>query len=134
MTDQPTPIAVAVVQQNDRVLIGRRPPGAKLAGLWEFPGGKVEAGETPQQAAVRECLEETGLEVEVAGPLPERVQTYKHGRVILHFFACTLCDPVRTPRAPFHWHERHRLGELAFPAGNREVIELLMSKPSSFSL
>jgi mutator protein MutT len=133
MSGQPTPIAVAVVQQNDRVLVGRRPPGAKLAGLWEFPGGKVEAGETPRQAAFRECLEETGLEVEVAGPLSETVQTYKHGSVILHFFACAPRDPVQPPRAPFHWHERRRLGELDFPEGNRQIIQLLTSKPSSFS-
>ena len=56
-----TPIAIAVVLHNDCVLIGVRPAGATLAGLWEFPGGKIEAGETPNEAAERECLEETGL-------------------------------------------------------------------------
>lgn len=131
MTGQPIPIAVAVVEHDNRILVGRRRPGAKLAGLWEFPGGKVEAGETPDQAAVRECLEETGLEVAVVSALPETVQNYEHGCVILHFFACTLCTPDQTPRPPFHWHDRRRLGELEFPSGNREVLELLASKPST---
>jgi hypothetical protein len=73
------------------------------------------------------------LEVEVAGPLPETVQSYKHGRVLLHFFACTPRDAAQPPRAPFQWHERRRLGELDFPAGNRQIIQLLTSMPSSCS-
>lgn len=57
----PTPIAIAVVQHADQFLIGQRPAGLVLSGYWEFPGGKIQLGETPEAAAVRECLEETGL-------------------------------------------------------------------------
>ncbi|MEQ8787223.1 MAG: (deoxy)nucleoside triphosphate pyrophosphohydrolase [Pirellulaceae bacterium] len=130
MSGQPTPIAVAVVQHAGRVLIGQRPPGAKLAGLWEFPGGKIEPGETPEQAAIRECREETGLAVDIAGRFPDHVQCYDHGSVRLHFFACTPCDLELPPRDPFRWHERRRLRELEFPAGNRAIIELLLSASS----
>ena len=77
----PTPIAVAVVEHRGKYLIGRRPEGAALAGLWEFPGGKVEPGESPADAARRECLEETGLDVVVGAPYPEVVQQYDHDRV-----------------------------------------------------
>ena len=56
-----TSIAVAVVEHEGRVLIGQRPPGTALAGYWEFPGGKIGAGERAEEAARRECLEETGL-------------------------------------------------------------------------
>jgi 8-oxo-dGTP diphosphatase len=52
-----TPIAVAVVEHDDRVLIGQRPPGVVLGGLWEFPGGKIFEGESAEEAAVRECRE-----------------------------------------------------------------------------
>src|SRR5437764_2006476 len=59
----PTPIAVAVVEKDGHFLVGQRPEGVSLAGLWEFPGGKIEPGESPEAAAVRECLEETGVDV-----------------------------------------------------------------------
>src|SRR5262245_23048023 len=88
-TAEPTPIAIAVVEHAGRYLVGRRPEGVPLAGLWEFPGGKVRDGETPEKAAASECLEETGLEVHVGQAYPEVVHAYEHGQVRLSFFACT---------------------------------------------
>src|SRR4029079_19393384 len=58
----PTPIAIAIVEHSGSFLVGRRPEGAALAGLWEFPGGKIEPGETAEEAAGREWLVETGLD------------------------------------------------------------------------
>jgi 8-oxo-dGTP diphosphatase len=115
-------IAVAVVKRNGCYLAGRRPQGRPLAGLWEFPGGKVEAGETPQQAAARECLEETGVQVEVGPAYPMVDHQYDHGRVSLHFFACTPLDPNAAPRPPYEWIPAHKLGELSFPAANAALI------------
>ena len=60
-----TVVAAAVIIEDHRVLLTRRPEGQHLAGLWEFPGGKLEDGESPEQAVVRECREECGIEVEV---------------------------------------------------------------------
>lgn len=125
MSEQATPIAVAVVEHQGRVLVGRRPPGVRLAGLWEFPGGKIEPGETPEQAARRECLEETGVAVEVTGRFPQHVERYDFGSVRLHFLACAPVPPAPAPREPFQWFERRRLAELEFPAGNRPVLALL---------
>src|SRR5437764_1460518 len=89
----PTQIAIAIVEYDDRFLIGQRPPGVALAGLWEFPGGKIEPGETPAAAAVRECLEETTLNVSVAGEYPDVVHQYDHGRLHIHFLKCRPEDP-----------------------------------------
>ena len=121
----PTEIAVAVVEHADRFLIGRRPEDTVLAGLWEFPGGKVQPGETPAVAAARECLEETGLAVEVGELYVENVCRYEHGRVRLHFFACTPLEPDRPPRSPFRWVARQQLSKFEFPRGNRPLTERL---------
>jgi 8-oxo-dGTP diphosphatase len=123
-----TQIAIAVVEQDDRFLIGQRPAGVALAGLWEFPGGKVEAGETPEAAAVRECLEETGLEVQVIGQYPEHLQQYNHDRVHLHFFRCIPCQANATPLAPYRWVERAELAKYEFPAGNRGLLDALLGR------
>jgi mutator protein MutT len=79
-------IAIAVVERQGSVLIGLRPGETALGGLWEFPGGKVESGETPASAAIRECLEETGLLVRVVAPLETIEHDYAHGRLRLEFF------------------------------------------------
>ena len=118
-------IAVAVVEQDGRYLIGRRPHGVPLSGLWEFPGGKVEPGETPREAAARECLEETGCEVRVRSAYPIVDHQYDHGRVLLHCFDCVPVDPGKPPRPPFEWVAATKLGELSFPAANAAIIERL---------
>ena len=123
----PKQIAIAVVEHDGRFLIGQRPPDVPLGGLWEFPGGKVEPGESPADAAVRECLEETGLRVEVTGRYPEHIHQYAQGRVQLHFFSCRLMDSQLEPARPYEWVERDALGRLAFPDGNRELLRRLMT-------
>lgn len=121
-----TEVAVAVVVAGEQVLVGRRAPGVPLAGDWEFPGGKIQPGESPADAAVREVLEETGLAIEVQKPLAIVSHQYPHGAVRLHFYLCTpTASP--TPRAPFQWLDRRRLRELDFPEANAEIIERLMS-------
>src|SRR5881275_3042575 len=89
----PTPIAIAVVEHDGRFLVGQRPAGVPLAGLWEFPGGKIEPGESPEAAAVRECLEETGIRVESLFRYPTIVHDYAHDRVELFFIACRPPNP-----------------------------------------
>jgi len=124
MTDPPAParIAIAVVEQEGRYLVGRRPDHATLAGLWEFPGGKCRPGETFDDAAVRECREETGLEVEVHQRIHRQLQKYDFGEVELTFLACRLLDERRAPKEPFQWVTREGLRDLEFPEGNRAVL------------
>ena len=124
----PTPIAVAVVSHDGQFLVGPRPPGVPLAGFWEFPGGKLQADESPAEAAVRECREETGLSIRVVGEYPSATHDYAHGRLQLHFFACEPLDPAATPTPPFRWVEAAALAELHFPAANEEVLRMIASE------
>jgi 8-oxo-dGTP diphosphatase len=118
-------VAVAVVEYADRFLVGQRPAGKPLAGLWEFPGGRVEQGESARQAAVRECVEETGISVVVDSEYPHRVQAYPYATIHLRFFACHPDGEPRSPRAPFVWVRRNDLRKLVFPEGNsRLLVEL----------
>jgi A/G-specific adenine glycosylase len=124
-------IAIAVVEHNDRLLVGRRPEGAVLAGMWEFPGGKVQPGETLEQGAVRECGEETGIEVTVVGRFPDCVHEYDYGTVHLHFFHCRpLSAEATNPRPPFCWVPRRELWRYEFPNANTEVLRMLSVTPA----
>lgn len=90
MTIKKVEVAAAVIERPDGTfLLGRRPPNGIYAGWWEFPGGKVEAGETPHQALVRELQEELGIDVDCAYPWIMREHAYEHAHVRLHFFRVT---------------------------------------------
>lgn len=128
MVSEPTAIAIAVVELEGRFLIGQRPEGAVLAGQWEFPGGKIQPGETPEEAAVRECQEETGLAVTALSRYPEHVQQYDHGRVHLNFIACRPSESTPpAPQPPFRWVRREEIAGYSFPAGNTDLLRLLVS-------
>lgn len=120
------PIAIAVVEHVDRFLIGIRPEGATLAGYWEFPGGKMHPGESPAEAARRECWEETGLDVEITGEYESVEHRYDHARLELHFLAAKPLDPCAAPRAPFRWVPRLELAHYLFPPANAALIEFLL--------
>ncbi|KPK79485.1 MAG: hypothetical protein AMJ81_13175 [Phycisphaerae bacterium SM23_33] len=120
-------IVAGVIRKAGRVLIGRRPEEGLLGGLWEFPGGKVEKGETLTAALRREVREEVGIRVRVAGPLMTLRHAYSHFRITLHVFECRRlagramalgCAAVRWVRPP-------ELGRYAFPAANRKIIAAL---------
>lgn len=131
MSRAPTQIAIAVVERDGQFLVGERPKGKPLAGYAEFPGGRVELGETSEQAAVRECLEETGIEVTLIGSYDDRLHDYAHDRLHLHFFACRPMDAAQQPRHPFRWVARAELRRLSFPAANRRLLDILVGDGSS---
>jgi len=125
------PIAIAVVELDGQVLIGRRADDAVLGGLWEFPGGKIQADETPTEAAVRECREETGLDVDFLSL--DSVVEYQYDQpsgqplwVQLHFFRCRPRLDQPTPREPFCWVPKRDLGQYAFPAANRAIVAAMV--------
>jgi 8-oxo-dGTP diphosphatase len=131
--EQATLVAIAVVQQNEQFLVGIRPAGKPLAGFAEFPGGKVDAGETPEQAAVRECFEESGLVVEVAEKYFSTVHRYSHGLLEIHFFHCRPVvlnqsenNSLPLPKPPFRWVSAAELATLEFPAANHELTQFLL--------
>jgi mutator protein MutT len=118
-------VAVAVVIRGREVLVGRRSSRAVDGpGLDEFPGGKVEPGETPAEAAVRECLEESGLRVQ-PGPLLDRAHGWSsNGPIEVCFFACR-AEADDTPQPPFGWVPLESLARLRFPETNRRVLGML---------
>ena len=134
-SNRPTRIAVAVVEQHGRFLIGQRPQGVALVGLWEFPGGKVEPEESFAAAAVRECFEETGLTVVAEGELSKVTQQYAHGLVEVSFIACrpAAASTNEPPalQAPFRWVDRDALTQYEFPAANAELIRRLSRDPNA---
>jgi 8-oxo-dGTP diphosphatase len=83
-------VAAAVVRDEGRILLTRRMEGAHLAGMWEFPGGKVEPGEDPETTVVRECAEECAIDVVVDDILDVTFHAYPGKSVLLLFYACRL--------------------------------------------
>jgi 8-oxo-dGTP diphosphatase len=124
-TQRPSEIAVAVVRRNDTVLIGPRPEGRFLAGYWEFPGGKIGPGESPEDAAVRECLEEAGIAVRVSRTSAVVDHRYDHGTLRLHFLDAVPVDPDPLPRIPFRWISIAELDAYTFPPANATALEVL---------
>ena len=94
-----TPVAVGILQRADgQVLFAQRPPGKAYAGYWEFPGGKIEQGESPAQALVRELEEELGVHVTVARAWLTQQHVYPHAHVELQFFRVTAWEGEVAPR------------------------------------
>ena len=83
-------VAVALVDSDDRVLIAKRPEGKQLAGLWEFPGGKLEAGERPEEALIRELREELGIAVKAPclAPLTFASHAYDDFHLLMPLYVC----------------------------------------------
>jgi 8-oxo-dGTP diphosphatase len=127
MADEVQRVAIAVVEHAGRYLVGTRGSAETLAGRAEFPGGKCLSNEEGSAAAVRECREETGLEVIPLRRLYACRHRYDHGTLDLEFW---LCRPAATEisgkvGAGFEWLPAQALKSLHFPEANRPVIVLL---------
>jgi 8-oxo-dGTP diphosphatase len=126
-------VAVAVVSRQSTTgqrefLVGRRADDAVDGpGLDEFPGGKIEPGETPAEAAARECFEEAGLTVTVGEVLDRASGSCKAGPIEVWFFAATAVAS-EPPSPPFEWVDVKCLPELRFPATNRAVLDALQQR------
>ena len=119
-------VLAAVVEQNGAFLLTRRLKGTHLAGTWEFPGGKCEAGETHEACLRRELLEELGVDASVGEEIYTVTHAYPERTVELHFRQCAL-NGTPTPQIgqEMMWVRRKELGTLEFPDADRELIEML---------
>jgi A/G-specific adenine glycosylase len=117
-------IAVAVIQKNDLLLITRRPDTGLLGGLWEFPGGKIQTGETAHQACLREIKEEINLQIEISDYLLQVKHAYSHFKVILEIFLCRYrSGRIRLKAAvDYRWILPSQLDEFPFPAANHKFF------------
>lgn len=120
-----TAAALAAIHRDGRFLMQRRDPLAKrFPGLWEFPGGKVEPGETPREAVVRELEEEIGWRPEAAEALGRIDHDYPWGRAELHLFLCGGAPRPRTELA-WGWFTARELLRLAMPEANLRLAGIL---------
>ena len=119
-------VVAAVVERDDRFLVTRRQDGVHLAGFWEFPGGKIDPGETHAAALQRELLEELDTGAEVGNLLFETTHDYGDVLVRLYFYACELTGmPKPLLGQDMRWVPREGLSRLGFPEADAELIKRL---------
>ncbi|HEX3857649.1 MAG TPA: 8-oxo-dGTP diphosphatase MutT [Verrucomicrobiae bacterium] len=120
-------VAAALIFRNGKLLITQRHANAHLGGLWEFPGGKREAGETFEQCLVREIREELGVEISVGELFDEISHDYPEKSVRLKFFICKLLsgEPQTLGCAAFKWIGKSELSDYEFPAADAQLLEKL---------
>jgi mutator protein MutT len=119
-------VTAAIVERDGTYLVTRRPRGVHLEGLWEFPGGKCDPGESHPECLRREIQEELGIGVAVNSEIFAVSHAYEDRIVELHFFACDIADePQALIGQEIRWVTGDGLLELDFPPADAELIELL---------
>jgi 8-oxo-dGTP diphosphatase len=124
-----TVVAAALADSQGRVLLQRRAPGRQMAGLWEFPGGKVEPGEVPEAALARELAEELGIEVRPLDLVPACFASAPNGGahmlLLLYLCRCWRGDPAPLDASALQWAYPGEMRGLAMPPADRPLIGLL---------
>ncbi|MEH6833439.1 MULTISPECIES: (deoxy)nucleoside triphosphate pyrophosphohydrolase [Falsihalocynthiibacter] len=121
--------AVALIDRDSRVLLAQRPEGKSMAGLWEFPGGKVEAGETPEVALIRELSEELGIETwqSCLAPLTFASHAYEKFHLLMPLFACRKWQGTPRPQEgqTLKWVKAADLRSYPMPPADIPLIPIL---------
>ena len=122
-------VAVALVDPDGRVLIAKRPEGKPMAGLWEFPGGKVRDGELPEEALVRELDEELGIDITESclAPLSFASHAYDDFHLLMPLYVCRVWKGMVSPREgqEIKWVRPVRLGDYPMPPADRPLVAML---------
>jgi len=125
-------VAAGVLVRDGRIFVQKRPPDGLMPNLWEFPGGKLENGESPEEALVREFREELELSIQCLDPIMVVRHSYTVFRVTLHAFFCRLFPPDQTPvlraAVDLRWATPRELDRLAFPAANAKLIRKMQKE------
>jgi 8-oxo-dGTP diphosphatase len=121
--------ACALIDQDRRILIAKRPAGKPMAGLWEFPGGKVETGETPEDTVIRELREELSVRVTkpCLAPLSFTSHNYREFHILMPLFVCRRWEgqPVAHEAQEIRWVKANKLREFPMPAADEPLISHL---------
>ena len=121
--------AVALIDADGRVLLAERPAGKSMAGLWEFPGGKVEPGETPEAALIRELHEELGIDTwqSCLAPLTFASHSYDDFHLLMPLFACRKWNGIVTAQEGqrLTWVQPNRLRDYPMPPADLPLIPIL---------
>ena len=121
--------AVALIDPEGRVLLAQRPEGKSLAGLWEFPGGKVEPDETPEAALIRELKEELGIDTwqSCLAPLTFASHSYDDFHLLMPLFACRRWEGIAAPQEGQNlaWVRPQNLRDYPMPAADLPLIPIL---------
>lgn len=137
MTDTASPerkivlvAACALVDTDGRILLAQRPEGKSLAGLWEFPGGKVEKGETPEETLVRELNEELGIVTKIPclAPLTFASHTYETFHLLMPLYVCRRFEGIPTGREgqAIKWVRPQMLRDYPMPPADEPLIPFLL--------
>jgi 8-oxo-dGTP diphosphatase len=125
-------VVAAVIEKDGSFLVTRRQSGVHLAGMWEFPGGKINPGETHEQALRRELREELDTDVQVNELAHYTVHGYDDRTVSLYFYRCTLHGtPAPQLGQQMRWVQRQELPTLRFPPADEELIKRLVGGESA---
>ncbi len=122
-------VAVALVDADGRVLIAKRPDGKEMAGLWEFPGGKVKPGELPETALVRELVEELGIDITESclAPVTFASHLYDDFHLLMPLYVCRVWDGTIEPLEgqELKWVRPVRLGDYGMPPADAPLVAML---------
>tara|TARA_Y100001936_G_scaffold253516_1_gene318676 strand:- start:39567 stop:39977 length:411 start_codon:yes stop_codon:yes gene_type:complete len=122
-------VAVALVDGDGRVLIAQRPEGKTMAGLWEFPGGKVDDGELPEAALIRELEEELGIDVSenCLAPFTFASHTYEDFHLLMPLYVCRVWDGTVTPKEGqnLKWVRPMKLKDFPMPPADVPLVAML---------
>ncbi len=120
-------VTAAIIQMENKVLIAQRAPGDNLAGKWEFPGGKIEHGETPKECLRREIREELDIDIEVSDFFGESIYTYHSGQINLMAFWCKWIsgDVTLKVHSQMAWVSRDELDLYDFAPADIPLVEKL---------
>ena len=124
MTEKPLLVTAALLKHNHKILIAQRKNAGRFANKWEFPGGKIDPGETPQQALHRELQEELGIRPQTARPLIQIRHDYPDKQVLLDVWEVSAFagEPHGVEGQPVAWVSARELADYQFPAANEPIV------------
>lgn len=122
------PVTAALIQRGDRILIAQRKPGDPLESLWEFPGGKLQFGERPEDGLIREIREELGFRIRVTGLFSVESHVYGEKQILLLVYRCDPTgdgEPVALDVGGFQWVTPAEMSRFAFAPADQPIVAKL---------